>query len=102
MEGGGLVGSLTQARHTLPGSSDLGRGSFLSWAPGEEAQKDLLTAYDSVALTLPAPLVCCSGQCPAPPGLTQDAGAEARGQSSSASSVLCYPVRLCPLWASVN
>lgn len=33
-EGGAWLGSLTQAGHAFLGSQDLGRGSFLAWAPG--------------------------------------------------------------------
>lgn len=63
-EGRAWPGSLTQAGHALLGSWDLGRGSFLAWAPGSEAQKALTVPCDSYALTLPTPSACCLGPCP--------------------------------------
>lgn len=60
-EGGAWPGSLTQAGHVLLGSWDLGRGSFLAWAPGSEAQKTLPVPCDSDELTLPTPSACSLG-----------------------------------------
>lgn len=54
-EGGAWPGSLTQAGHTLLGSCDLGRGSFLAGAPGKKVQEALPAPCDSDTLTLPTP-----------------------------------------------
>ena len=54
-EGGAWSGSLTQVGHTLPGSCDPGRGSFLAGAPGKKVQEALPARCDSDTLTLPTP-----------------------------------------------
>lgn len=78
-EGGAWPGSLTQAGHTLLGSQDLGRGSFLAWTPVTQMH---------CHCPHPGPGLWDHAQ-RSPPGLPQDPGAEGRSQRPGFKSKPC-------------